>query len=207
MLWVSVEFGSVLFSVHPVMMSSSCVCMLSGLTVYRIGGVTTPLGTIRKRHAFVMGSAAVLAVVGVCAILANKNRLGKSWAPGTIHALLGLIGIGLMMMQVSVGAIKFINAGISMHSWHGVVGPMIAAVFACAACTGLWETSTAFSGKLILSMISTCLIVTVTVIRFRIPFMRTQEHGELTTEERQFQRAYAGGGSKGSSAAEFADDL
>merc|ERR1712216_104143 len=203
------HYGSVLFAGHPISMISACVAMLVGISTYHIGGAASPLATLRKRHASTMASGFVLAVVGFSIIVSNKMSHGKPLLPSTWHATLGIVGLCLMFGQLTVGVLKYLKAvnGISAYTWHGIIGPVIVLVFASAVFTGIMETDLHDMLKAALSVLTGLLLVTVFFIRFRFPFMKTQDYGELTSEERQFQRAYSGGGTVGSNAAEYGDDL
>eukprot|EP00656_Telonema_subtile_P048550 TRINITY_DN5809_c0_g1_i4.p2 TRINITY_DN5809_c0_g1~~TRINITY_DN5809_c0_g1_i4.p2 ORF type:complete len:161 (-),score=60.54 TRINITY_DN5809_c0_g1_i4:85-567(-) len=154
-------------------------------------------------------TSTLLALAGLLAILGNKATLGKSLIPQSPHAWLGTFALVLVVMQGTVGVLKLVNAqkGAQVHAWHGAIGPAIALLFTAAASTGIGKSEMDSAASAGLASVSSVLLLTILVIRVRHQFMKTQEYGELTTEERQFQRAYGGGGSKGSNAAEYGDDL
>lgn len=202
---VLMQYGWVLFSVHPIMMSISCSGMLLGIAVYRIGGITTSKSTLRFRHLLLMTSAVICALLGITAIVTNKVIHGKTVVPSSTHSMLGLLAILLVLLQGVFGVLKYyqLQYGNSVHSWHGRSGPVFVVIFIAAAASGVYESAIGPEASTILAIISSVLIVSVLLARARQPF-KTQDYDELTPEEKNFQMRY---GQHTVPATKYGDDL
>ncbi|KAJ1622344.1 hypothetical protein T492DRAFT_846371 [Pavlovales sp. CCMP2436] len=98
--------GIALFAWHPILMSAAFLgAMGSGVLAY-VGALEEKKAN-RERHRALQITAAVLALGGLAAILANKVVHGKSVLPMTPHAWFGTLTLVMVTGQSGVGLSKY----------------------------------------------------------------------------------------------------
>lgn len=167
-----VEKGVVLFTAHPALMGIAFVGLMGpGMVVYT--GRPETRAESRRWHRSVQAASFSLLVLGLCAIVLNKMKLGKSVVPHSVHAWTASGALVLCLFQGTVGLMKFQQAqstGASQHKWHGKVGNITYAFGVVAIALGIDETfKDSYVRYGLIGATSACALLVVAVSRGLLP--------------------------------------
>jgi hypothetical protein len=134
--------GFILFSWHPILMAAAYLAAMGGGVLAYVGPLEEKKAN-RESHRALQITAAVLAALGLAAIMLNKVRMGKSVVPHTTHAWFGALTLVLTLGQCSVGLSKYAqisSRGFSDCKFHGDMGRATYALGAVTVALGIAST-------------------------------------------------------------------